>query len=224
MSQVEKFNKRVAQATKVYNDERAIKENEIKSSTIENVGHKVAKQYGYTTEDIFMIIARDSMEVWSKMWNNSMENVVRETLRTEVKAIVKDVVQDELAQAVRGFMRGMAMAQMEQIVEEEVEEQIAYDIEPFETPEQHMSEPEIEYAASEPAVAEREEQIFKIEDKERLDRMILELRDLGIDPSISKDVKNVGGTYSTLYQRFVKHNPGRGLWKQYVQSILNENN
>lgn len=220
MSQVDKFNQRAAKATKSYKDEEVIKETEIKSSTIEKVGHKVAKQYGYSTEDIFMIIARDSMELWSKMWNNSMESVVRETIRTEVKEIVKDVIQDELSQAVRGFMRGMAMAQME-MVEDEIDEQVEFELKPFMNPEQHMDEPELEYASSEPAIAEPEVQtIFRIADKEKLDRAVIELHESGVDPTKAQSMKQMGGTYSTLYQRFVKHNPGRGLWKEYVESVI----
>jgi hypothetical protein len=226
-NQVEKFE---ARESKKKVDEQVIKTEEFKNSTLEKQGQKVANKYGLSTEDIFMIIARDGMEMWTKMWNNSMENVIRETIRNEIKTIVKDVVQDvvqdELSAAARGFMRGIAMAQMESInkpsVEWTKEEQAEFELEPFESvASTAIVEPEVELKSEHKPRYKEFNGTYKFRDKQRLDEMISEMQLEGKDPSVAKNFKEKGASYNTMYQNFMKDNPGRGVWKQYVEHILN---
>jgi hypothetical protein len=111
-SQLEKFNARQAKAKAVDN---MIAEQNAKAAmqtkTIEEKGAEILKT---TTgrEDVFAVIARDSMESFMKMWNNSMENVIRETVRTEVTAMI----QTEMEAAMKGMFSGMQQA-MESMVQ-----------------------------------------------------------------------------------------------------------
>lgn len=133
-SQLEKFEARQRKARGVSHhieEQKAKEAHKQANKTIQEKGVDVMKKTvnpNATTEDVFMVIARDSMEAFTTMWNNSMQNVIRETIRTEVKAIVKEVVAEELQAAVRGVQRGISEAMdMRSMVQQAVQEALVED-------------------------------------------------------------------------------------------------
>lgn len=218
-SQLEKFELRMSKQRK---DEEVVKETEVKNSTLEKRAGKVANQYGISTEDIFMIIARDSASTFLKMWNNSMENVVRETIQAEVR----NVIQEELASAVRGFMKGLSMTnhEMDEEIEEEIEKQ-APEIKPFLAFDSKLNEMKVETDDYVKILAKHEEKADEngfIADDE-MKEAIIQSHHMGIDVTSAVQFKNLYARNSTLYQRFVKNNAGRrGGWKTYSANVIAE--
>lgn len=214
-SQLEKFEARVAKAKK---DEEVIKQSEIKENTLENRAGKIVKNYGLSTEDIFMIITRESSETFVKMWNNSMENVVRETLRTEIKAIVQETIQQELAEAYRGIIKGMTTAavekvDMEKLIKSELENITKFTEEQIEANEITDNIHELN---TENNIQPENDEFY-----EELKQALIEQHYMGVDVTVAKTFKKSGGRNNTLYQKFVKRNKGkRGYWKEYVEAII----
>jgi hypothetical protein len=232
-SQLEKFELR---QSKMRKDEEVIKNTELKNSTLEKRAGKVAQQHGMSTEDIFMIIARDSAGEFLKMWSNSVENVVRETIQTEVRNVVQQVVQEELASAVRGFMKGlMPQPNIEEMVKDEVF--AVFNPEPefknglqklqeeqegaFESKLNEMKQETDEYvkkmSIDEEPVTERE-----VVADEETRQAIIENHLAGNNPTSVKQFKKAWPRNNTLYQKFVKNNKGiRGGWAGYVTEVIN---
>lgn len=105
-SQLEKFDRKMAKSQAIQHQEAETKAKAaIQKKDIMEQGREVLKT---TTgrEDVFAVIARDSMESFMKLWNNSMENVIRETVRTEVTAMI----QTEMEAAMKGMFSGMQQA------------------------------------------------------------------------------------------------------------------
>lgn len=103
-SQLEKFNARQAKVTAVQMQEREqAAKAAVEQKDIMKQGEKIMKETTGTENNVFAVIARDSMESFIKTWNNSMENVIKETIRVEVQK----VVQSELESAVRGVFDGL---------------------------------------------------------------------------------------------------------------------
>lgn len=234
MSQVEKFQAREAKAAKHQKDEEVVRETELKNSTLDKRAGRVAKQYGYSTEDIFMIIARDSAQSWMKMWNNSMENVIRETIRQEVQPMIQEAIQQELASAVRGFIKGMTEFSQEQIAET-VQEEIQIAVNPesqFKNGLQQLQEKRTE--AFESKLNEMKQETDEYVKNLNLDVIpveliadektriaVIEAHQAGIDPVQVNKFKKFKPTCNTVYQRFTRKNKGiKGAWKQYVDSVI----
>lgn len=211
-TQVEKFNARMA---KMKRDEEVIETENFKNSTVKKVGEKIAEKHGVSTEDIFMIVTRDSMESFMNLWNNSLGN----TLENSIKDVVREVIRDELLSAYKGILKG-------------------FETEAPKTTEQSIQDlmPELFAVAATTAEVERkpimkdpnEQQFFdyicKCKYYDRLENAIKDAAGRGYDPTIGKDFKKVEPTYNTLYQKFMKDskkfNAPRGTWKKFVGNIL----
>lgn len=113
-SQLEKFERRQAKARAIDHTiaetkaKAAMHQKDIMEKGVDVMKETVNPNAG--REDVFAVIARDSMETFVKTWNNSMETVIRETIRTEVTKMV----QTEMESAMKGMFTGMneAMAAM----------------------------------------------------------------------------------------------------------------
>lgn len=197
-SQVEKFNSRYA---KKKTDEIVIKDNNLKQSTPEKQGEKIAKKHGISTEDIFAVITRESLEPFIKMWNNSMESVIRETIRTEIR----QVIQEEMVSAYKGIMKGM-MPEVDIDLRQQVSNIIRNEL-----------------VSDQVTVRVKEEDSTKIhiDKKVTLEEAIILMKNNGIDPTVGVSWTKQGGRFATLYVTFMKKNKGiKGAWKEYVETVL----
>lgn len=207
-SQLEKFNRRSA---KMKADTVVIKEENLKNSTPEKQGEKIAKQHGLTTEDIFAVITRESMGPFIKMWNNSMETVIRETIRTEIRSVMEDVVQEQLVGAFKGIMKGMT-PEIDIDIKEVVKEKVV----------EFIKEDTVEEAIACPIVTENDK--LQIDKTVSVEEAIIMLHEAGIDPTKGNNLKKRGGRWATLYLTFMKANKGvKGAWHDYAMSVIEAN-
>ena len=217
-SQVTKFQ---AKWSKNQQDEDVVAETELQNSTMQKQAEKVTKNYGRTTEDIFMIIARDSVESFTKMWNNSMESVVRETMRTEIKAIVQETIQQELVAAYTGIVKGLTgtvfgQANIQEMVEEEIkkivhpEPEIKVEAEKVEQP----IEPKTKGTRVRTRTTEAE--FYK-----ELNNALRVAKEEGINIKVGKDFKTSTSRNNGLYQKFNKYHAGqKGAWVAYIEKLF----
>ena len=205
-SQVEKFEARLG---KIKKDEEVIKESEIRNNTPEKRAEKIAKNNGISTEDIFAIITRESINPFVKMWNNSMEDVIRETIRNEIKDLVSETIREELISAYKGFIRGMTNIEtIEKAIKEEVKETV------------HQT------FTSNENITSIVEQNVKSDSSQygELNQYILNFAKEGGNPGNGKAFKSSSSRANGLYQKFIRHNKGiKGAWNEYVDLVLNNN-
>lgn len=196
--QVTKFNKRYA---KDKEDEKAIVEKAIKNQTIEKAAIDIAKSKSVSTEDIFAVITRNSMESFINLWSNSMEDVIRKTVREEMKQ-VRQVIQEELVGAYTGIMKGMTEAKIGGIINDEITSII------------HEQKPNEE---------KRKARTNKQPYLDELEKAILKAHSDGINVISGMSFKKSSSRNSGLYQRFYRENKGiKGAWNDHVQAILNK--
>ena len=210
-------------------DEQAIRRNWNKQQTVEEKGLDVLKtaKPQATTEDVFAVIARDSMEPFVKLWTNSVESsvnksfkeampVLRAEMKDMVREVVQEVIQDEMEQAIRGMVRGMT-------------ESIAS----LQQPQLHVVQP-----VSAPQVQEEEapkQQITRRRGKgkyhtpESIKATIIKgYEQIGNDVYVVKRFKALGSEYSGAYQAHTRDNKIEGNdkrrngWQQFVASVLVE--
>lgn len=197
--QITKFNKRYGKAKE---DEKVIIETEMKNQTLEKSAVKIAKESNVSTEDIFAIITRNSMESFMNLWSNSIEEVVRKTIRTEIR----QVIQEELVGAYTGIMKGMTEVKMEGIINDEINS-IFNDKNP---------EPAIKFEEEKP-----KERINKKSYLDELEQAIRKANSEGINVILGKSFKSTSSRNSGMYQKFMRENKGiKGAWSTHVRNIL----
>jgi hypothetical protein len=126
-NQLDKWNRRMAKKAQ---DAEVIRKANTDKTETEKGADIVTKATGKTTssEDIFMVLMRDSMEPFINLWTNSvdskmhgvMEDIVMPTMKNEIRDMVREVVQEEvrtviqeeLQSAIRGSIRGLQEAMM----------------------------------------------------------------------------------------------------------------
>lgn len=208
-------------------DEQAIRRGKI-NKTVEEKGLealKTAKPQA-TTEDVFAVIARDSMEPFVKLWTNSVESSVNKSfkeampmLRAEMKdmvrEVVQEVIQDEMEQAIRGMVRGMteSIASLQQP---------QLHVVPASTPQEKEVEPVKQMVT-------RRRGKGKYHTPESIKATIIKAYEqIGNDVYVVKRFKALGSEYSGAYQAHTRDNkiPGndkrRNGWQQFVASVLVE--
>lgn len=143
-SQLEKFDARMRKARAVDNQIAEQNAKAAQQNDIMKEGEKIMKETTGQSNNVFAVIARDSMEGFIKTWNNSMDNVVKttirnetETMRNQIQAMIQDeikaMVQSELESAVRGVFAGINeavtnMAPQAPVQPEVAEEPIEFDL------------------------------------------------------------------------------------------------
>jgi hypothetical protein len=202
-SQVEKFYAR--QAKKKVDDE-VIYSTAIERKTLEERGEIIAENNGMSTEEIFAVIGRNSIQPFIRLWNNSMESVIKEHMRNEIKDIVREVIREELTSAVTGFIKGMDLnvliPQQPQTIKQDIK------IEP--------TEQKVE-------LSERE-QIKQKAFYEELEQAIKTGYANNIEVHIGRKFKESSSRNNGLYQVFLKYNKGiRGAWVAHVNSVMKNN-
>lgn len=211
-------------------DESAVRRNWKPNQTVEEKGLealKTAKPQA-TTEDVFAVIARDSMEPFVKLWTNSVESSVNKSfkeampmLRAEMKdmvrEVVQEVIQDEMEQAIRGMVRGMT-------------ESIASLQQPQLHVVQPVNAPQVqEEVASEVSRPSKRRGKGKYHTPERIKELVLKAYEqIGNDVYIVREFKKLGSDYSGAYQAHTRDNKVEGNakrrngWQSYVASVLVE--
>lgn len=210
-------------------DEVAIRRGKATQQTVEEKGLDVLKQVKpqATTEDVFAVIARDSMEPFVKLWTNSVESSVNKSfkeampmLRAEMKdmvrEVVQEVIQDEMEQAIRGMVRGMT-------------ESIASLQQPQLHVVQPVSAPQVQEVAPEPQMVTRRRGKGKYHTPESIKATIIKgYEQIGNDVYVVKRFKALGAEYSGAYQAHTRDNKREGSdksrngWQSFVASVLVE--
>lgn len=211
-SQVEKFNARWG---KIKKDENVIREAEAKRALekkdIMKKGYDVLKSVNPNaeTEDVFAVIARNSIGTFIDTFRNSIREMIREVVSTEFKNVVHEVVKSELQSAVTGLIKGLSSIQgivieeMENIIQEE-----AANISKSTT----IKLPEND---------DVEVKTGKISKEQELNSLIVQAYKDGLDPRIGSKFKKYSSRANGLYQRFmIEYKGQRGAWKNYVESVL----
>lgn len=238
-SQVEKFNRKWSKQAQ---DEQVIRETQAKkeaSKTIMDKGEDVMKKNGGNPEDVFMVIARDSVELFTNMFDvkkdveqgvAGLSDSIKEMVRNEVRSVVRE----ELEIAVRGVFKGIAQGLGASNTQGKVEEvQHPTPVEPVEFElgvGSSLDELYNKYNTSTGVTEDTEEVGIMVEpntyelDKDTTLETAIALAEMqGVDPTKGKEFKALGGRYSTLYQRFMKENKGvRGAWKTKVIEVLGQ--
>lgn len=213
-TQLEKFSARNAKKRADVESEKA---SQIKNSTIEKVGGKIAEKHGITTEDIFAVITRESVVPFVNIWNNSMQATIRETIRSEIKAVVREVVQEEMVAAYRGILRGLMPTIEPKIVEDVVREEAVEDVIKEEIVQTTVK---LKSAVRRGSVKKR----TQAEYEEQLKTAILAAHSSGEEPKVAGKFKKLGSHQNGLYQKFMGQNRGkRNAWADYVNDIITKN-
>lgn len=215
-AQVEKFNARWG---KIKKDESVIREAEAKRALekkdIMEKGYDVLKSVNPNaqTEDVFAVIARNSIGTFIDTFRNSIREMIREVVSTEFKNVVREVVKSELQSAATGLIKGLSSIQdiikeeMENIMQEEVEN---IGVTNNETTTMELPENDIVEVKS-----------GKIDKKRELNALIIKAYQDGLDPRIGSKFKKYSSRANGLYQRFmIEYKGQRGAWKNYVESVL----
>ena len=219
-SQLEKFEARRAKARM---DENVVAEGEIKASTLQETGKKVANEYGMSTEDIFMIIARDSVKAFVTMWENSTRNTVQETIRTEMATMVREAVREEMVAAFTGIVKGIMPAQ-DEIVKNIVKDEIKQATAEVAATVQEQINPIIKQQSvtkEKRKPGPKRARTTPAQFYEELKYALLEYKEEGGDPTVGTPFKKSSSRNNGLYQKFNKLNAGqKGAWKTYVEKVL----
>lgn len=243
-SQLEKFDAKMRKAQAIQMQEAEAKAKEsIRKQDIMEKGRDVMTKAGGNSEDVFMVIARDAMQTFIKTWNNSMESVIRETVRNEVRTMV----QEELQAAVKGVFAGInqAMVGMPQMMAEQVQEQVQEEVEErIVGPLSQRVQQELDAAKTgtlSESVQDALETVEKIKrgrtksvdwsdaeaTKEYMFSLLQEAEKMGVDITVGKRFKELGGKFNTAYQRgipalFGKQDKGsRGTWDILIEMYRN---
>ena len=212
-------------------DEQAMRKNWKPNKTLEEKGLEALKSVKpqATTEDVFAVIARDSMEPFMKLWTNSVESsvnksfnevmpVLRAEMKEMVREVVQEVIQDEMEQAIRGMVRGIT-------------ESIASMQQPQLHVVQPVSAPQEEEVAPVQQMVTRRRGKGKYHTPESIKRTIIKAYEqIGNDVYVVKRFKALGSEYSGAYQAHTRDNKIEGNdkrrngWQSFVASVLVEHN
>ncbi len=204
-------------------DEEIIRAGKLKQKTEMEVAKEIVstiKKKPVSTEDIFAVIARDSIGTLTQMWANNVQNTIIKTVREdvmpvfkeEIRATVREVVQEELADAVQGIMRG--------IVEGMMQGQVSI------VPQQQEQEPVITPQEEEEEV--KEVKVYESAMDERISNLIIEAhKEIGPEVYAANKFKKVGSKFNSGYQAYMRDlgkqgKPTRGVWKLKVAEVLNK--
>jgi hypothetical protein len=211
-SQVEKF---YARWGKVRKDENVIREVEarkaLEKKDIMEKGYDVFKSVNPNakTEDVFAVIARDSVGLFIDMFRNSIREMIREVVSTEFKNVVHEVISSELQSAAVGLIKGFNSVQG--IIKEEVENIVQEEVE-------NISETTIMKLPENDVVEVKAEKISK---EQELNSLIVQAYQDGLDPRIGSKFKKYSSRANGLYQIFMMEHKGqKGAWKNYAESVL----
>lgn len=211
-SQVEKFNARWG---KIKKDENVIREAEAKRALekkdIMEKGYDVLKSVNPNaeTEDVFAVIARNSIGTFIDTFRNSIREMIREVVSTEFKNVVHEVVKSELQSAVIGLIKGLSSIQG--IVIEEIENIMQEEV-------ANISKPTTTKLPENDVV---EVKTGKISNEQELNSLIIQAYKDGLDPRIGSKFKKYSSRANGLHQRFmIEYKGQRGVWKNYVESVL----
>lgn len=203
-------------------DEEVIRNARNKQKTEMEVAKEIVstiKKKPVSTEDIFAVIARDSIGTLTQMWANNVQNTIIKTVREdvmpvfkeEIRATVREVVQEELADAVQGIMRGIVEGMMQgqvSIVPQQQEE-------PVITPQEEEEEV-------------KEVKVYESAIDERIANLIMEAhKEIGAEVYAANKFKKVGSKFNSGYQAYMRDlgkqgKPTRGVWKLKVAEVLNK--
>lgn len=201
-------------------DEEIIRQGKLKQKSEMEVAKEIVstiKKKPVSTEDIFAVIARDSIGTLTQMWANNVQNTIIKTVREdvmpvfkeEIRATVREVVQEELADAVQGIMRG--------IVEGMMQGQVSI------VPQQQEQEPVIT-----PQEEEKEVKVYESAMDERISNLIMEAhKEIGSEVYAANKFKKIGSKFNSGYQAYMRDlgkqgKPTRGVWKLKVAEVLNK--
>lgn len=211
-ARVEKFNARLG---KIKKDENVIREAEAKRALekkdIMEKGYDVLKSVNPNaeTEDVFAVIARNSISTFIDTFRNSIREMIREVVSTEFKNVVHEVVKSELQSAVIGLIKGLSSIQG--IVIEEIENIIQEEVGNIN---KHATKklPENDVV---------EVKTDKISNKHELNSLIIQAYKDGLNPRIGSKFKKYSSRANGLYQKFmIEYKGQKGAWKNYVESVL----
>lgn len=215
-SRVEKFNSRWG---KIKKDESVIREAEAKRALekkdIMEKGYDVLKSVNPNaeTEDVFAVIARNSIGSFIDTFRNSIREMIREVVSTEFKNVVHEVVKSELQNTAIGLIKGLSSIQ--DIIREEMENIIQEEVSNNSLANNRVVAEEL---PKNKVVEVKTEEISK---EQELNLLIIQAYQDGLDPRVGSKFKKYSSRANGLYQGFMKKHKGeRGAWKNYVESVL----